>query len=106
MQELQECLDWTDQVSDRVHSALCVPRNSISRDSIFRTALRQQVCPEKILMQYWMRWVIEACHAVDNPASGAVMRKLGLSFVRDSQYAKQDGSEIFSAKTYRWEENR
>lgn len=50
--------------------------------------------------------VIEACHAVDNPASGAVMRKLGLSFVRDSQYAKQDGSEIFPAKTYRWEENR
>lgn len=49
--------------------------------------------------------VIEACHAVSNPASGAVMRKLGLSFDRDSQYSKQDGSETFPAKTYRWEEN-
>ena len=47
--------------------------------------------------------VIEACHAVDNPASGAVMRKLGLCYVRDSQYEKMDGSEVFQAKTYRLE---
>lgn len=47
--------------------------------------------------------VVEAFHAVDNPASGAVMRKLGLRFVRDSQYTKQDGSETFPAKTYRLE---
>ncbi|MCI5485427.1 MAG: GNAT family N-acetyltransferase [Clostridiales bacterium] len=47
--------------------------------------------------------VIEACHAVDNPASGAVIRKLGLTFDRDSQYSKLDGSETFPAKTYRWE---
>ena len=37
------------------------------------------------------------------PASEAVMRKLGLTFDRDSQYSKLDGSEIFPAKTYRWE---
>ena len=47
--------------------------------------------------------VIEACHAVDNPASGAVLQKLGLTFDRGSQYSKLDGSETFSAKTYRWE---
>ena len=46
---------------------------------------------------------IEAIHAVDNPASGAVMRKLGLRCVGDTQYSKRDGSETFSAKTYRWE---
>lgn len=33
----------------------------------------------------------------------AVMRKLGLTFDRDSQYSKLDGSETFPAKTYRWE---
>lgn len=48
--------------------------------------------------------VIEACHAVANPASGAVLRKLGLIYVRDSHYEKSDGSEVFPAKTYRWEE--
>ena len=47
--------------------------------------------------------IIEAFHAVDNPASGAVMRKLGLRCVGDTQYSKRDGSETFSAKTYRWE---
>lgn len=47
--------------------------------------------------------IIEACHAVDNPASGAVMRKLGLRCVGDTQYTKQDGSESFPAKAYRWE---
>lgn len=47
--------------------------------------------------------VIEACHTVDNPASGAVMQKLGLRYVRDSQYTKLDGSETFPAKTYRFE---
>ena len=46
--------------------------------------------------------VIEACHAVDNPASGKVMEKLGLRCVGDTQYSKQDGSETFLAKTYRW----
>lgn len=33
----------------------------------------------------------------------AVMRKLGLTFDRDSQYEKSDGSGVFPAKTYRWE---
>lgn len=46
---------------------------------------------------------IEAYLAVDNPASGAVMRKLGLRCVGDTQYTKQDGSESFPAKAYRWE---
>ena len=46
---------------------------------------------------------IEACDAVANPASGAVLRKLGLTYVRDGQYEKSDGSEVFPAKTYRWE---
>lgn len=49
---------------------------------------------------------IEACHAVDNPASGAVMRKLGLTYVCDSQYTKQDGSKTFPAKTYRLEREK
>ena len=36
----------------------------------------------------------------------AVMRKLGLTFDRDSQYSKLDGSETFPAKTYRWERKK
>ena len=47
--------------------------------------------------------VIEACHAVNNPASGRVMEKLGFHCVGDTRYHKQDGSETFQAKAYRWE---
>lgn len=47
--------------------------------------------------------ILEAEHAVDNPASGRVMEKLGLRFHRMGQYAKLDGSETFPAKIYRWE---
>lgn len=46
---------------------------------------------------------IEACHAVDNPASGAVMEKLGLRYVADTQYSKLDGSQSFPARAYRWD---
>lgn len=47
--------------------------------------------------------VIEAEHAVDNPASGRVMEKLGLQFVRFGEYKKFDGSETFRSKVYRIE---
>lgn len=46
---------------------------------------------------------IEAEHAIDNPASGRVMEKLGLKFARYGEYKKMDGSETFAAKIYRLE---
>ena len=39
-------------------------------------------------------------HAVLNPASGAVMRKVGFKFVKDDSYEKFDGSERFECKIY------
>lgn len=38
--------------------------------------------------------------AVDNPNSGAVMTKLGMTFHKDCEYTKFDGSETFKAKNY------
>ena len=42
-------------------------------------------------------------HAVDNPASGRVMEKCGLTFHHYGEYSKADGSETFRAKFYRLE---
>ena len=42
-------------------------------------------------------------HAVDNPASGRVMEKCGLTFRHYGEYSKLDGSETFPAKFYRLE---
>lgn len=46
---------------------------------------------------------IEASHAVNNPASGRVMEKLGMTFARYGEYKKLDGSENFKSKVYRME---
>lgn len=40
-------------------------------------------------------------HAVDNPASGSVLRHCGFVYDRDITYAKIDGSETFPAKYYK-----
>lgn len=42
-----------------------------------------------------------AQHAVDNPASGRVMEKCGLTFSGYGSYKKQDGSCEFESKVYR-----
>ena len=47
--------------------------------------------------------VFAAHHAVDNPASGRVMEKCGLTFRNGGEYSKFDGSETFPAKFYRLE---
>ena len=47
--------------------------------------------------------VFAAHHAVDNPASGRVMEKCGLTFRHYGEYSKFDGSETFPAKFYRLE---
>lgn len=39
-------------------------------------------------------------HAVDNPSSGIVIEKCGLSFHHFGEYSKFDGSETFKAKFY------
>lgn len=39
-------------------------------------------------------------HAVDNPASGRVMEKCGLTFHHMGKYSKTDGSATFEAKFY------
>lgn len=44
-----------------------------------------------------------ADHAVDNPRSGNVMEKCGLSFHHFGEYTKMDGSETFKAKYYTME---
>lgn len=38
--------------------------------------------------------------AVDNPGSGRVMEKLGMSFLQDTEYTKWDGTATFKAKIY------
>lgn len=40
-------------------------------------------------------------HAVENPASGRVMEKCGLTFDSYGEYSKCDGSEKFKSKKYR-----
>ena len=47
--------------------------------------------------------VFVSSHAVDNPASGRVMEKCGLTFQNYGEYSKADGSETFRAKYYRME---
>ena len=47
--------------------------------------------------------VFVANHAVDNPASGRVMEKCGLTFHHCGEYSKLDGSATFRAKYYRLE---
>lgn len=42
----------------------------------------------------------KCAHAVENPASGAVMRKVGFKYVKDSIYEKIDGSLKFESKDY------
>ena len=37
---------------------------------------------------------LACCHAADNPASGAVMRKAGFVYHHDSVYHKFDGAEV------------
>lgn len=39
-------------------------------------------------------------HAVDNIASGKVIEKCGLSYIKDGEYSKFDGSQTFPAKYY------
>lgn len=40
-------------------------------------------------------------HAVDNPASGRVMEKCGLTFDHFGEYSKIDGSQTFKCKFYK-----
>ena len=44
---------------------------------------------------------IQAEHAVDNPASGRVMRKLGMEPCGTGSYTKADGSAVFQSICYR-----
>ncbi len=41
------------------------------------------------------------CHAIDNPASGAVMKKCGFIYEKECVIEKFDGSEKFESKLYR-----
>lgn len=43
------------------------------------------------------------CHAVENPASGRVMEKCGLTFDHFGEYSKIDGSKTFKCKFYKME---
>lgn len=49
-----------------------------------------------------MRFVAE--HAADNPASGRVIEKCGLHYVRDGEYTSFDGTKTFKAKIYESDE--
>ena len=42
-------------------------------------------------------------HAVDNPRSGKVMEKLGMTYHHDGAITKFDGSESFKSKVYTME---
>lgn len=43
---------------------------------------------------------VTAYYAAENKGSGRVLEKLGLRYVRESEYAKFDGSVTFKAKDY------
>ena len=43
---------------------------------------------------------ITAEHAVDNPASGRVMEKCGMHFVRFGEYSSFDGTRKYRSKVY------
>jgi len=43
---------------------------------------------------------IEGTFAIDNIGSRRVMEKLGMTFERDTEYSKFDGSATFKAKTF------
>ncbi|MBR4362778.1 MAG: GNAT family N-acetyltransferase [Ruminococcus sp.] len=43
-------------------------------------------------------------HAADNPASGRVIEKCGLRYVRDGEYTSFDGKRTFKAKIYELDE--
>jgi len=43
---------------------------------------------------------ITSTFAIDNPKSGRVMEKLGLTYLCDCEYSKFDGSATFKAKKY------
>ncbi|MBR3765529.1 MAG: GNAT family N-acetyltransferase [Clostridia bacterium] len=45
--------------------------------------------------------VFYASHAVDNPASGRVMEKVGCTFDHFNEYSTFDGSETFPAKVWK-----
>ena len=47
--------------------------------------------------------IIEGQFCKENKQSRRVMEKLGMSYYRDSQYTKADGSRVFDAETYRIE---
>ena len=42
-----------------------------------------------------------AKHAVENPASGSVLKHCGFAYERDTTYSKHDGSATFPAKLYK-----
>ena len=42
-----------------------------------------------------------ASHAVDNPASGKVMEKCGLTFDHYGEYSTFDGTQTYKAKFYK-----
>lgn len=44
--------------------------------------------------------VLSCCHAVQNPASGNVMQKIGFVHTKDASYEKMDGSEVFPCRFY------
>lgn len=43
------------------------------------------------------------CHAAENPRSGKVMEKCGLTFDHFGEYSKFDGSQTFKCKFYKME---
>ena len=45
--------------------------------------------------------IIDGEFCVDNYGSRRVMEKLGMTFYKDAEYSKLDGSETFKAKIYR-----
>ena len=49
-----------------------------------------------------LRFVAE--HAADNPASGRVIEKCGLHYVRDGEYTSFDGTKTFKSKIYESDE--
>ena len=43
-----------------------------------------------------------ACHAMENPASGKILEKLGFVYTGDGEYSSFDGKRTFKSRGYLW----
>lgn len=104
--EAQARTGWADHTGEIWEPGYCLGRAWWGRG--YMTEALQAV------VDYWFsetdgQW-LACCHAVNNPASGAVMRKVGFVYDHDTVYHKFDGTEMpclaYQMTRERWQEHK